>query len=168
MLYNLLYSHSSSIGYVFEANYLYQPVRFCLCEDQHFISIPISSICCKKRIQKKFSICMNAMKSFLVIPMWYSWKWPFESKGSILNFCGKFFTCFTPEYDNNNEPKSAVRGGERYFFSRYDEPWSFTFKCLDGVYNVAMAISNNYVTEQQRVWLFSWYFWLVSMIRTEI
>ena len=47
-----------------------------------------------------------------------------------------------------------VRGGDRYVFSRYDEPWSFTFKCLDGVYNVAMAISNNFVpfvTEQQRV-----------------
>lgn len=37
---------------------------------------------------------------------------------------------------------------------------------LDGVYNVAMAISNNYVplvTERQRVWLFSRYFWLVGL-----
>jgi len=53
----------------------------------------------------------------------------------------------------NNVQKSAVRGGERYIFGSYDEPWSLTFKCLDGVYNVAMAISNYYVpyvTERQR------------------
>lgn len=45
-----------------------------------------------------------------------------------------------------NVPKSAERGGERHIFGRYDEPWPLTFKCLDGVYSVALVISNNYVS----------------------
>lgn len=49
------------------------------------------------------------------------------------------------EYDNNNELKGVVRGGERYVFSWYDEFWFFIFKCIDGVYNVVMVILNNYV-----------------------
>lgn len=75
-----------------------------------------------------------------------------KEKATFQNFAENPFHVSHEDNDNNVQ-KSAVRGGERYIFGSYDEPWSLTFKCLDGVYNVAMAISNYYVpyvTERQR------------------
>ena len=77
----------------------------------------------------------------------------FPKEGRHFKILRKILYMFHMNMTINNVPKSAVRGGERYVFGRYDEPWPLKLKCLDGVYNVAMAISNNYfpfVSEQQR------------------